>query len=131
MHEFFVTGDGLSGDGMYHWISLMFKVGDQLFYSVLHEDAGCAHGIHRHLLLDGEYVNSLLCHDPLSALLGIVCTVVGGIVGCVIVRGDLCCCGNISSLSLSGIVLLLLFIGTPPGVLFLVTRPWCICECSF
>ncbi len=39
MHEFFVTGDGFPGDGMNHWISVMFKVGDQLFYSVLHEDA--------------------------------------------------------------------------------------------
>jgi hypothetical protein len=56
------------------------------------------------------------------ALLGIVCTVVGGIVGCVIVCGDLHCCGIISSPSLSGIVLLLLIIGTPPSVLFLVTR---------
>ncbi len=36
MHQLFVTGDGLPGDGMYHWIHVMFKVGGQLFYCVLH-----------------------------------------------------------------------------------------------
>ncbi len=56
------------------------------------------------------------------ALLGIVCTVVGGIIGCVIVHGDLCCCSIIPSPSFSGIVLLLLIMGTPLGMLFLVTR---------
>ncbi len=56
------------------------------------------------------------------ALLGFVCTVVGGIVGCVIIHGDLCHCGIISSPSLSGIVLLLLIIVTPPDVLILVTH---------
>ncbi len=46
MHQFFVTGYGLASDGMYHVISVMFKVGGQLFYCVLHEDVGCAHCIH-------------------------------------------------------------------------------------
>ncbi len=61
------------------------------------------------------------------ALLGIGCTIVGGIVCCAIVCGDLCRCGIMSSPLLSGIVLSLLIIGTPPGVLFLVT---CLCICG-
>ncbi len=69
MHEFFVSGDDFPGDGMYHLISVMFNVWGQLFYSVLHKDMGCAHG-HQHFLLDGEYINSLLCHDPLSGSAG-------------------------------------------------------------
>ncbi len=55
------------------------------------------------------------------ALLGIGCTVVGGVVPCATVRGDLCCCGIMSSPLLAGILLLLLIIGTPLGMLFLVT----------
>jgi hypothetical protein len=85
-------------------------------------------GVHMVFIDTSSWMVSTLiaCHVTIrcQALVGIVCTVVVRIVGCVIVRGDLCHCGIISILSLSGIVLLLLIIGTPLGVLFLVT---CLC----
>ncbi len=126
MHEFFVTGDDLPADGMYHWISVMFKagMGTSCFTAYLMR----IQGVHMVFIDTFSLMVSTLIACCVTircwALLGIVCTVVGKIVDCVIVRGDRCHCGIISSPSLSGIVLLLLIIGTPPGMLFLVT---CLC----
>ncbi len=97
----------------------MLKVGGQLLYCVFHEDAGYAYCIYQNLLLDGNYINSLLCHNP---LLGSA-------------QNRLYCCWQSCCLRHHlwwplwmdmGIGLIFLIIGTSPGMLFLVTH-LCVC----